>query len=88
MRKVKFKDMKSLVRKEVIAVDFVSDDGEFIHFRVLPSSPLYCMFNPFGEEATVVNGETVQEYFVDAYPQLFEDSTPTASVPDKEGEET
>lgn len=72
MKHVKKRELKDLVRKKVISVSFVSDDGEYYRYKILPNGPEIGEWGTFGQTLLVVNEDTVHENFLKAYPQLFE----------------
>ena len=70
---VEMKDIKELVQKQIIQIDHISDDGEFMRFKVLPDGPTYGMWIPSGP-LQVVDGETIHRSMVAMHPQLFKES--------------
>jgi hypothetical protein len=77
---VRMKSVGRLVRANLIKIEHLSDDGEFIRYKVLPNGPVVGQWLPHGDRQLVVDCETVHANFINAYPQLFED----ADAPDVE----
>lgn len=71
-RYVKMLDLRKAVRRKLIQIEQVSDDGEYIHFKILPNGPICGMWNEFGEKLMVVDRSTVHENMVKMCPDLFE----------------
>lgn len=79
MRYVKMLDTKQLVRQRLINIEHVSDDGEFMRFKILPNGPSIGMWMPDpNENILVVNCTTVHENMLKMCPQLYtnEDGSP------------
>lgn len=72
MKFVKKREYKELIQNKIIEVEHVSDDGEFIRYKILPNGPIVGEWINFGNKLLVVNCDTVHENFLKSYPQLFE----------------
>lgn len=66
------KDLKELVRERIIHLEHISDDGEYMRFKVLPDGPTYGMWIPSGP-LQIVDGETIHRSMVKNHPQLFKE---------------
>ena len=72
-RRVRMKSLKELVRKRIINITHMSDDGEFMRFKVVGVEGVeHGMWVPQGP-MQIVDGETIHENMVKFYPQLFEE---------------
>ena len=73
MKYVQMKSMKELVRKKIIEIVHLSDDGEYCRYKILPGSVEISEWCRFGNKLMVVSCETVHEHQLKVAPQLYED---------------
>lgn len=71
VRFVQMKPLKELVRNKIISIVHMSDDGEFMRYKILPNGPEVGQWVSGDEKLLVVNCSTVHENFLMAYPQLY-----------------
>ena len=74
-RYVRMKPLKELVRKKLIHIEHMSDDGEYLRYKILPNGPTVGHWNREGELLLVVNCSTVHENELKMAPQLYTDTT-------------
>lgn len=72
-RWVRFKGLRHLINNKVIHLIHVSEDGEYMRFKILPDGPEIGRWDTGDEKILVVNCQTEHENFVNTYPQLFEE---------------
>lgn len=72
-RYVRMKPLKELVRGGKLKILHMSDDGEYIHYKVLPNGPTCGEWMQFGERLMVVDRETVHENQVLMKPDFYEE---------------
>lgn len=65
------KPLKELVRGGVIKIIHMSDDGEFMRYKILPNGPEVGQWVSGDEKLLVVNCSTVHENFLMTFPQLY-----------------
>jgi Trk K+ transport system NAD-binding subunit len=70
-RYVRMKPLKELVRKKLISIEHMSDDGEYIRYKILPNGPIVGHWNREGEKLLVVDCQTVHVNELKMAPQLY-----------------
>lgn len=85
-RYVRMKDLKTLVRKGLIHITHMSDDGEYCRFQILPDGPECGQWCQFGEVLMVVDRDTVHANMVRMAPQLYEEVDDAVQKPSSTSE--
>lgn len=70
---VRMKPLKELVRNGELKILHMSDDGEYIQYKILPNGPICGEWVQFGETLMVVDRETVHENSVLMKPEWYEE---------------
>lgn len=70
------KPLKQLVRERKIDLLHVSDDGEFVQYKLLPDGPIIGQWQQFDQVLMVVDRETVHENSVNLAPGLYDKVPP------------
>lgn len=73
-KRVRMKPLKTLVRGGIIKITHMSDDGEFMRFKVVGVEGVeHGMWVPGDSPLQIVDCETIHANMVKYYPQLFEE---------------
>jgi len=71
-RYVRMRPLKELVRGKIINITHMSDDGEYMRFKVVGQEGVeHGMWNPGDEKLLVVDRETIHVNMLKMAPQLF-----------------
>lgn len=77
-RHVTMRSIKDLIREGLVRLDHISDDGEYVRFKILPNGPVVGMYLLRGP-ALVVEGETIHINQIKMMPWAFTDVTGCAA---------